>query len=143
MKSMTTTRLTSEACKPCRIESAPSDGPTVRSSKYLIEAGSAPLRSSSARSCASCCPKRPSITPESSIRLLITGAESTRCSSTMAVCRPTFYEVPFNLCNEAARRLGALTEQHVGPQMPLLPEHRVDSATVLNRRHRPAQLYAW
>src|SRR5712691_3291730 len=44
MKSMTTTRLTSEACKPCRIESAPSDGPTVRSSKYLIEAGSAQLQ---------------------------------------------------------------------------------------------------
>ena len=44
MKIITTSRLTIEACTPWRIESAPSDGPTVRSSRYLIEAGSAPER---------------------------------------------------------------------------------------------------
>ena len=42
MKIITTTRLTIDACTPCRMESAPSDGPTVRSSRYLMEAGSAP-----------------------------------------------------------------------------------------------------
>ncbi len=39
-----------EARTPARIESAPSDGPTVRSSRYLMEAGSAPARRTRARS---------------------------------------------------------------------------------------------
>src|SRR5260370_15793863 len=38
MKTITTTRLSTEVCTPWRMESAPSDGPTVRSSRYLIDA---------------------------------------------------------------------------------------------------------
>ena len=52
---MTTIMLPIEARTPSRIESAPSDGPTVRSSRYLIEAGSAPARSTSAKSFAESC----------------------------------------------------------------------------------------
>jgi len=52
MKTMTTSKLRTEARTPWRMESAPSDGPTVRSSRYLIEAGRAPARSTRARSCA-------------------------------------------------------------------------------------------
>ena len=39
---------------PARIESAPSDGPTVRSSRYLMPAGSAPEFSIRDRSLACC-----------------------------------------------------------------------------------------
>ena len=59
MKTSTTSRLMTEACTPCRIESAPSEGPTVRSSRYLIDAGSAPERSTRPRSFASCSPNWP------------------------------------------------------------------------------------
>ena len=39
---MTASKPTIEAITPWRIESAPSDGPTVSSERYLIEAGRAP-----------------------------------------------------------------------------------------------------
>ena len=47
------------ACTPERIESAPSDGPTVRSSRYLMPAGRAPERSVIDRSCVCCCGEPP------------------------------------------------------------------------------------
>ena len=46
-----------------RIESAPSAGPTVRSSSIATGIGSEPERSTTARSAASCVVKRPSIWP--------------------------------------------------------------------------------
>ncbi|QYO66845.1 hypothetical protein JVX88_08590 [Leptolyngbya sp. 7M] len=52
---------------PARIESAPRLGPTVRSSRYSIFAGSAPERSVSARSSASLFRKLPEISPLSNI----------------------------------------------------------------------------
>ena len=53
----------SEARTPWRIESRPSDGPTVRSSSVVSDAGSEPLRRTSERSAACCGVKLPSITP--------------------------------------------------------------------------------
>ena len=50
-----------EAVTPCRIESAPSEGPTVRSSRYTAFAGSAPDRRISDRSSADCLVKLPLI----------------------------------------------------------------------------------
>ena len=47
---MISARPTSDEMTPARIESAPSDGPTTRSSRLVSEAGSAPDRSVSARS---------------------------------------------------------------------------------------------
>src|SRR5437660_1440279 len=72
------------------MESAPSEGPTVRSSRYLIEAGNAPARSTSANSCALSWLKFPSIMPVSSMRPLITGADWTLWSRTIAILLPRF-----------------------------------------------------
>ena len=80
----------SEARTPWRIESRPSDGPTVRSSSVVSDAGSEPLRRTSARSAACCGVKLPSMTPDSLIWLLMTGAETTLLSRTMARRRLTF-----------------------------------------------------
>ena len=44
---------------PARIESLPSDGTDLALFEYVSDAGSAPERSTSARSCASCCVKLP------------------------------------------------------------------------------------
>src|SRR5579884_1621736 len=54
MKTTTETRATIAAMRPARMESAPRVGPTTSSSRYLIPAGSAPDRRTSARSCAAC-----------------------------------------------------------------------------------------
>ena len=54
MNTMTATMPMIAARTPWRMESAPSDGPTVTSCRYLIPAGSAPERSVKARSCVSC-----------------------------------------------------------------------------------------
>ena len=70
---------------PLSIESCPSDGPTVRSSRMFTGAGSAPARRTIARSVASSIVKEPVIwacPPE--IRSWITGAEWTMPSRTMA-----------------------------------------------------------
>ena len=75
MNSVTSVRPVIDAMTPARIESAPSDGPTVRSSRYVSDAGSAPERSVSARSLASCCVKLPAMRPSSLIRPSMTGAE--------------------------------------------------------------------
>ena len=59
---------------PCRIESAPSAGPMVRSSSIVTGSESEPERSTTARSAASWGLKRPSICPREPIRARITGA---------------------------------------------------------------------
>ncbi len=82
---------TAQAISPARIESAPRPGPTVRSSSTFSGAGSAPARSSSARSCASCTVKPPLMMPDPPrIGSRITGAQITLLSSTMANGLPTF-----------------------------------------------------
>ncbi len=57
------------------MESSPSDGPTVRSSRMIISAGSAPERRTSESASAFSAVKFPSMMPLSLIWLLITGAD--------------------------------------------------------------------
>ena len=79
---------------PDRIESAPSVGPTVFFSRYVSDAGSAPDRSTSERSCTSCCVKVPrKCGPSSVIRPSMTGADCTRPSRMIARRRPMFSPV--------------------------------------------------
>ena len=59
MKISTASMPITAARTPGRIESAPSDGPTVRSSRYLMPAGNAPERRIMARSFACCSVNRP------------------------------------------------------------------------------------
>jgi hypothetical protein len=65
MKTSTATSATMLASLPASIESWPSSGPMVRSSRKIISAGSAPARSSTASSASSTvklpviCPTRP------------------------------------------------------------------------------------
>ena len=82
-----------DARRSCRLRSnpAPRLGPTVRSSMMVSFAGSAPARSSTARSLALSTVKLPEIWPEPPrIGSRIRGAEITWLSSTMANGRPTF-----------------------------------------------------
>src|SRR5258706_104127 len=62
MKMNTTIAEPAMAIRPLRIESAPSDGPTVRSSRMTTGAGKAPARSTMARSRASSTVNWPVIT---------------------------------------------------------------------------------
>ena len=74
-----------EATTPWRTESAPSDGPTVRSSRISIPAGSAPERNLRDRSSALSIVKLdPSMIPWSAITALMRGAEITLRSRTIA-----------------------------------------------------------
>src|SRR6266540_4070116 len=82
-----------EAVIPLRIESSPSEGPTVRSSRYVRPAGRAPARSTSARSLASSGVKLPVICPVSVIRSWIRGADCTRLSRMIARNLPTLAPV--------------------------------------------------
>ncbi len=93
------------AIMPWRIESAPSEGPTVRSSSTWTGAGSAPARSTMARSVASSVVKPPVIwaRPEG-MRSRICGAEWMLPSSTMARRLPTLASVS----SEKARAPAAL-----------------------------------
>ena len=79
---------------PFRMESAPSDGPTVRSSRIWTGAGRAPARRMMARSRASSAVNPPEIwaCPEG-IRSRITGAELTLPSRMMASRLPTLCSV--------------------------------------------------
>ena len=77
------------AVLPCSIESRPSEGPTVRSSMISTSAGSAPARSTMARSLASSWVPLPVMMPRPSLILLwMTGAEYTDSSRTMAMRSP-------------------------------------------------------
>src|SRR3990170_1855077 len=83
-----------QARLPASIESAPRSAPTVRSSITVSGAGSAPARSSSARSRALSTVKLPLMMPlPPRMASRITGAEMILSSSTMAKRRPTFFEV--------------------------------------------------
>ena len=78
MNAITSALPTTNERTPLRIESCPSDGPTVRSSISFSGAGSAPLRSTFARSCASAKSNRPVIWPRPAvIGSRIVGADST------------------------------------------------------------------
>ncbi len=83
----------SDAVTPCRIESSPSDGPTVRSSRISISAGSAPERRTSASASAFSAVNWPSMMPLSRIWPLIDGADCTRLSRTIARRLPMFSPV--------------------------------------------------
>ncbi len=61
MKTMTSTKPTASEMAPARIASAPSSGPTLRSSTTVSGAGRAPARSSTARSVALAAVKLPLI----------------------------------------------------------------------------------
>ena len=85
MKPITSRKPTASEIAPARIESAPSSGPTLRSSTTVSGAGSAPARSSTARSLADWALKLPLIWPRPPvIGSRITGALITWLSSTMA-----------------------------------------------------------
>ena len=89
------------------MESAPRLAPTVRSSMTVSLAGSAPERSSTARSFACCTVKLPLICPvPPRIGSRMTGAEITLLSSTMAKGSPTFSWVtlPKRLAPAASKR---------------------------------------
>ncbi len=91
MKAITAISASTLAISPARTESAPRPGPTVRSSRISSGAGSAPARSKSARSRASCVVKSPVMTPlPPRMGSRITGAEITLPSRTMANGLPTF-----------------------------------------------------
>ena len=101
MKMMTSTKPTASAMAPARIASAPSSGPTLRSSTTVSGAGSAPARSSTARSVALAAVKLPLIWPRPPvIASRITGALITLSSSTMAKRLPTL-----RLLTSAKRRV--------------------------------------
>ena len=90
MNTMTATNAINPAILPAWIESAPRSGPTVLSSRILSGAGSAPARSTTARSLASATEKRPVIWPEPPrIGSRMTGALTTLPSSTIANGRLT------------------------------------------------------
>src|SRR6266481_2494377 len=75
MKTKTISAEAAMAMRPWRIESAPSDGPTVRSSSTVTGAGSAPARSTMARSRASSIVKVPVMTARPpGMRVLHAGA---------------------------------------------------------------------
>ena len=85
MKPITSRKPTISEIAPARIESAPSSGPTLRSSTTVSGAGSAPARSRTERSVAEAAVKLPLISPRPPmIGSRITGALSTRLSSTIA-----------------------------------------------------------
>ena len=77
------------------IESRPSDGPTVRSSRMIISAGKAPDRRTSASASAFSGVKFPSMIPLSLIWLLMIGADWTRLSRTIARRLSMFSPVTF------------------------------------------------
>ncbi len=79
-----------EARVPASTESAPSPGPTVRSSRIFKGAGSAPARSKIAKSFAVSTEKLPVMRPDPpKIGERITGADITLSSSTIANGLPT------------------------------------------------------
>ena len=91
MNTITAASPMMQAILPASMESAPRSGPTVRSSRIFIGAGSAPARSRSERSLASSTVKLPVICPlPPTMGSRITGALMTRPSSTMAKGLPTF-----------------------------------------------------
>src|SRR5712691_8469859 len=65
---------------------------------------------------------------------IVTGRDLRSANEQRSTKNPGYYEVQFNLSNEAARRFGPFTEQNVGRQMAIVLEHRVDSAPVINSR---------
>src|SRR3989304_3527840 len=89
MKTETASIPTTADVSPARMESAPSEGPTVRSSRYRMEAGSDPERSTRARSEACCKVKVPVMRPASSMRLWISATDWMRLSRTTARGGPT------------------------------------------------------
>ena len=94
MNSISPTSATSEASLPASIESAPSSGPMVRSSRKVISAGSAPARSNTASCVLSSTVKLPVMIPDPpAMWLWITGAEITWLSRTMAKGLPMFWAV--------------------------------------------------
>ena len=112
MATKTTRAPTTEAVTPLRIESRPSEGPTVRSSRYVRPAGNAPARRTSARSLASSGVKLPLMMPESVIRSSILGADCTRLSRMMASCLPMLAPVAApNFWEPAAVRKNEIVEE--------------------------------
>ena len=65
---------------------------------------------------------------------IVTGRDLRSANEQRSTKNPGYYEVQFNLSNEAARRFGPFTEQNVGRQMAIVLERRVDSAPVINSR---------
>ena len=94
MNSTSPTSATTDASLPAWIESAPSSGPMVRSSRKVISAGSAPARRSTASWVLSSTVKLPVMIPDPpAMWLWITGAEITSPSSTIAKGSPIWAAV--------------------------------------------------
>src|SRR5206468_710345 len=138
MKRMTSALPTTKESTPLRIESCPSDGPTVRSSISLSGAGSAPLRSTLARSWASVKSKWPSIRPRPPvIGALLSGADSTTPSRVIerARLRPARDQLELEERRAADQLLGALRVLDAGEL-----HHDLVAALRLHGRLRHAEL---
>ena len=88
MKIATRRKPIAAATLPAWIASSPTVGATVVSARIFIGAGSAPALSSSASFFAAFASKRPVISPCEPISLLMTGAEMSVSSRTIASWRP-------------------------------------------------------
>ena len=88
MKTVMKAMPAAQARTPERMESRPSDAPTVSSWRYLRVAGRAPARSTLDSSSASWAVKRPVITPSLPIWDWMLGAEATDPSRMMASLLP-------------------------------------------------------
>ena len=94
MNTITATKATMQAMVPASMLSCPSVGLTVRSSRKVNSAGSAPALSRTARSVDSSTEKLPVICPDPPvIASWICGAVITSSSRTTAKSAPTFSEV--------------------------------------------------
>jgi preprotein translocase subunit SecD len=65
---------------------------------------------------------------------VVTGRDLRSATENRNTNNPGQWEVNFALSAEAARRFGPFTQQNIGRQMPIVLDHRVYSAPVINAR---------
>ena len=107
---------------PLATESAPSEGPTTRSSIMFTGAGKAPARSTIAISLASSKFAKPSImVPPSDILLRITGAICTFLSRTMATLRPILPPVTLDHVRAPSEFISSKTMDCPEAELPVPP----------------------
>ena len=65
---------------------------------------------------------------------IITGRDLRTATEARSTTNPGQWIVNFSLSPDAARRFGPFTQQNIGRQMPVVLDHRVESAPVINGR---------